>query len=107
MTSVKLSRPPEPTYIKKQTNNQLQEKNLKVDSLLIWLGNKLPSYLWREAGWSKTLKKEGFNWQSFLKLLSLHKKDMIKWLRNGITWNELLIKIEETIKDPIIKNMIT
>ena len=81
-----LSRPPEPLTFKKQSNEQINEKNWKLDSLFLWFGNRLPSYLWNEGGWSKPLKKEGFNWQSFLKVLSLHKKDMIQWSRNGITW---------------------
>lgn len=101
-----LSKPPEPRILKKQSQTSSPEKDWKLDSLFIWFGNKLPSYLWKEGGWSTTLKKEGFNWQSFLKILSLHKKDMIQWSRNGITWNELLIKIEETIKDPIFKKIL-
>ena len=103
---MKLSRPPEPLSLKNQTNEQYNKKDWKLDSLLVWFGNRLPSYLWKEAGWSKPLKEAGFNWQSFLKLLSLHKKDMIQWSRNGITWNELLIKIEGTIKDPIFKKIL-
>ena len=99
------STPPEPLEFKKQTNNQY-ENNWKIDSLLIWFGNRLPSYLWKEGGWSTPLKEEGFNWQSFLKVLSLHKKDMIQWSRNSITWNELLIKIQETIQDPLFKQIL-
>ncbi|MFH1100516.1 MAG: hypothetical protein V1726_00570 [Methanobacteriota archaeon] len=100
-----LSTPPEPLEFKKQTTNQ-HEKNWKIDSLLIWFGNRLPSYLWKEGGWSTPLKEAGFNWQSFLKVLSLHKKDMIQWSRNSITWNELLYKIQETIKDPLFKKIL-
>jgi hypothetical protein len=49
----------------------------------------------------------GYNWQSFLKILSLHKKEMIKWSRNKISWKEFLLKIEETIKDPVFKQILT
>ena len=103
---MKLSKPPEPLNLKKQSNEQITEKGWKLDSLLIWFGNRLPSYLWKEGGWSKPLKEAGFNWQSYLKILSLHKKDMIQWSRNSITWNELLMKIEETFRDPIFKKML-
>jgi len=47
----------------------------------------------------------GYNWQSFLKILSLHKKDMIKWSWNTISWKEFLLRIEETIKDPVFKKI--
>ena len=104
--SMNLSKPPEPHILKHQSHKPSTEKDWKLDSLIIWFGNRLPSYLWNEGGWSKSLKKEGFNWQSFLKILSLHKKDMIQWSRNGITWDKLLIKIEATIKDPIFKKIL-
>ncbi len=55
----------------------------------------------------KTFKIMGYNWQSFLKILSLHKKEMIKWSRNTISWKEFLLKIEETIKDPVFKKILT
>jgi len=102
-----LKQPPEPITLKEQTNAQQQENNWKLDSLLIWFGNRLPSYLWNEGGWATPLKEAGFNWQSFLKVLSLHKKDMIQWSRNGITWSELLHNIEQTIKDPLFKKILT
>ena len=103
---MRLSRPPEPVVLKKQSKEQKNERGWKMDSLVLWFGNRLPSYLWKEGGWSKPLKDEGFSWQSFLKILSLHKKDMIQWSRDSITWNELLFKIEETIKDPLFKKIL-
>jgi hypothetical protein len=98
--------PPEPVVIKESTNNHHNEKKWDIDSLFLWFGNKLPSYLWREGGWSKPLKNAGYTWQSFLKILSLHKKDMIKWSKNAISWKDLLLKIEETIKDPVFKKLL-
>ena len=41
----------------------------------------------------------------FLKILSLHKKDMIRWSRNSISWKDFLLKIQDTIKDPIFKKI--
>jgi len=102
---MKLSIPPEPMKLKNQIITQKGLIESRIDTLTIWFGNRIPSYLWKESGWSKQLKKEGYNWQSFLKIFSLHKKEMIKWLKNTISWKEFLNKIEDTIKDPIFKNM--
>jgi hypothetical protein len=102
---MKLSIPPEPKILKDQFKKQKKNIELKIDSLTVWFGNKLPSYLWKEGGWSKPLKAEGYNWQSFLKILSLHKKDMIKWSWNTISWKEFLLRIQETIKDPVFKKI--
>ena len=102
---MKFTIPPEPVILKENSNNQ-NEKKWDIDSLALWFGNKLPSYLWKEGGWSKPLKASGYNWQSFLKILSLHKKDMIRWSRNAISWRDLLLKIEETVKDPVFKKLL-
>ncbi len=103
---MKLTIPPEPKILKEQFLTQKKNIELKIDSLTIWFGNKLPSYLWKEGGWSKPLKQEGYSWQSFLKIISLHKKDMIKWSWNTLSWKELLSKLEETIKDPVLKKLV-
>lgn len=100
-----LSFPPEPMMFKKQSNEQKKGREWDIDSIVLWFGNKLPSYLWRDGGWSKPLKAEGYNWQSFLKILSLHKKEMIKWSRDAISWKEFLAKVQETIKDPVFKKI--
>ncbi len=102
---MRLEIPPEPMKIKKYSNEQ-KEKRWDIDNITMWFGNRLPSYLWKESGWSKPLKAEGYSWQSFLKILSLHKKDMIKWSRNTLSWNDFLLKIQETIKDPVFKKIL-
>ena len=104
---MRLNIPPEPKLFKDHFIKQKQNIETKIDSLMFWFGNQLPSYLWKESGWSKPLKNEGYNWQSFLKILALHKKDMIKWSWNTITWRELLLRIQQTIKDPVIKKLFT
>lgn len=98
--------PPEPKIFKKQFIGQKKGIDLKIDSLTFWFGNKLPSYLWKNGGWSKPLKAEGYNWQSFLKILSLHKKEIIKWSQNTLSWKDLLLKIQSTIKDPVFKKIL-
>jgi len=90
---MKLTIPPEPEILKKQFIEQKKEIGMKIDSLTLWFGNRLPSYLWKNGGWSKPLKEEGYNWQSFLKILSLHKKEMIRWSRNALSWKEFLLKL--------------
>ena len=102
---MKLSIPPEPLMLKKQSDDQKKSREWDIDSIVLWFGNKLPSYLWRDGGWSKPLKAEGYNWQSFLKILSLHKKEMIKWSRDAISWKEFLVKLQETFKDPVFKKI--
>ena len=97
-----LSIPPEPLTLKKQSKQQ-KGKEWDIDSLVLWFGNRLPTYLWNDAGWSAPLKAEGYNWQSFLKILSLHKKEMIRWSRNSLSWKEFLMKLQDTIKDPVFK----
>lgn len=103
---MKLKIPPEPKILKKQITQSKKTIEMKIESISIWLGNKLPSYLWKEAGWGKHLKKEGYNWQIFLKILSLHKKDMIKWSWDSLSWNDFLCKIQDTIKDPVFKKIL-
>ena len=98
---MKLSIPPEPTMIKKQFDKEIN----KIETFTLWFGNRLPSYLWKEGGWAKPLKKEGYNWQSFLKILSLHKKDMIKWSWDTLSWRDFLVKIQKTLKDPVFKKI--
>ena len=104
---MKLLIPPEPKMLKKHFMEQKEEIESKLDSLTLWFGNRLPSYLWKDGGWSKPLKAEGYNWQSFLKILSLHKKEMIKWSRNTLSWKDFLLNIQDTIKDPVFKKLVT
>ena len=94
--------PPEPLLLKKQSKHQ-NGREWDIDSLSLWFGNRLPTYLWNDAGWSAPLKAEGYNWQSFLKILSLHKKEMICWSRNALSWKEFLLKLQDTITDPVFK----
>ena len=98
--------PPEPQQLKKQFQMQKKTFSSSIDALSVWFGNKLPSYLWKDAGWSKTLKEEGYNWQGFLKILSLHKKEMIWWCTNTISWKDFLLQLQETITDPVIKKLV-
>jgi hypothetical protein len=101
-----LTIPPEPTMLKKQSKQQKTTREWDIDSLVMWFGNRLPTYLWNDAGWSKPLKEEGYNWQSFLKILSLHKKDIICWSHDAITWKDFLQKLQDTITNPVLKALL-
>jgi len=103
---MKLSIPPEPTIMKRQFDKEINRIEMKIDTVWFWFGNRLPSYLWNEGGWSTPLKKEGYNWQSFLKILALHKKDMIKWSWDTLSWKDFLFKIQDTLKDPVFKEIL-
>jgi len=103
---MKLSMPPEPIMLKTQSKEQKRGREWDIDSIALWFGNRLPSYLWKEGGWSKPLKAEGYSWQSFLKILSLHKREMIRWSRDAISWREFLLKLQDTIKDPVFKKIL-
>ena len=103
---MELTIPPEPTILKKQSKQQKTMHEWDIDSLVMWFGNRLPTYLWNDAGWSKPLKDEGYNWQSFLKILSLHKKDIICWSHDAITWKDFLLKLQETISNPVFKALL-
>ncbi len=100
-----LSIPPEPLLLKPSLQPGFKTK-WDNDSLGLWFGNQLPRYLWNDGGWAAPLKKEGYTWQSFLKALSLHKKDMIQWARDSLAWKDFLHNLQETFTDPVLKTVI-
>jgi len=90
----------EPTEIKeliKAVRARLgSDLSIDWDSLAVWSFNKLPSYLW--SYWKEGLKERGITWQSFLRILKLRTHDIIEWsLRNSISWEELVKRLEATI----------
>jgi hypothetical protein len=96
-----LTIPKEPTEIKefiKDVRTRLgSSTNIDWDSLAVWSFNKLPGYLW--SHWREDLKEKGITWQIFLRILKLRTLDIIEWgLRNSISWNELVKRLEATIE---------
>jgi hypothetical protein len=67
----------------------------KRDSLAVWFGNIIPKYLWES--WKNELKKEGWNWQRFLKLLSYRTGDAILYIEGKITWESFVKKVMEGV----------
>jgi len=90
--------PREPDDIKKLIL-AIKEKlgsDIESDSLAVWSFNLLPKYLW--DSWRNELKKLGFTWQKFLKVLRYNTNDMVAWAITGeMSWQELINKIIETI----------
>ena len=100
----KLPIPPEPIEVKKyilEVKSMLRkESGIDWKPLAAWAGNKIPSYLWTDCKWKNILKAEGFTWQSFLKLLKHHTKDMVLWMNGKITWVEFVKTFKESINGP-------
>ena len=99
--------PKEPTEIKalmKSVRKNLgQGDDIEHDSLAVWSFNKLPKYLWEQ--WKGELKKRGITWQKFLRILKLRTVDIIDWgLKESLTWEDLIERIEDTINSYSGKN---
>jgi hypothetical protein len=98
---MKIPVPPEPVELKREAKAQKKGTDWNMDSLVLWSGNRLPSYLWNEGEWDEIFKREGCDWQCFLKVLSWHKREIIEWARDGISWGELINKIEDFTEGPL------
>ena len=93
--------PPEPVDFKAEAKRQKARESWNIDSLVVWVGNSLPKYLW--GYWRDALKKDGYTWQQFLRILSFHRKDIILWLRDEMSWEELIKKVKDSIEGTIGK----
>lgn len=71
-------------------------ENWDADSLRVWFGNALPSYLWRN-GWKAYANTVGCSWPQFLKVMSKTKGDIILWLRGGKQWEGLLESVDSAL----------
>ena len=100
---MRLPVPPEPVEIKEEARSSREGTVWNIDSLVLWYGNRLPSYLWNEGGWSEIFKAERCNWQCFLKVLSWHKREIIEWVRDGISWKELINKLEDFTEGTVFR----
>ena len=92
--------PKEPQEIKlliKNVRERLGSGNdIDYDSLAVWSFNRLPKYLWKH--WKEDLKRRGISWQKFLRILRFRTLDIIEWsLKESVTWEELVKRIESTI----------
>jgi len=94
--SVPYDTPPEPTKLKSEAKN-VRSKYSDIDSdfLYVWFKQQLPKHLWNY--WKDELKKNGFTWQSFLKAVSIHKREIIAWLRDEMDWEKLIENLRNTL----------
>ncbi|HUV02327.1 MAG TPA: hypothetical protein VMW67_02595 [Desulfobacteria bacterium] len=83
---MRLPVPPEPVELKKEARRNLYSLKLT---------HKLPSYLWKEGGWSENFKREGCNWQCFLRFHSRVGQEVDEWIIGDISWKELINKLED------------
>jgi len=72
--------------------------NIDWDSFVIWSGNQLPKYLWKE--WKDQLKPQGFTWQKILKLLRYRTDRILLWFKGGLLWEDLIKEIINLIEGP-------
>jgi len=101
-----LSIPPEPLDLKRLMSDLMRKyagEDWDVEGLVAWVGNKLPAYLWTKCNWKGTLMREGWTWQSFLKFLSRRTDDIIKWINDELSWDQLISKILEDLESPTIR----
>src|SRR5712692_1227509 len=69
------------------------------DSFVVWLGNKLPKYLW--DAWKNDLKPIGFTWQKFMRLLHYRTDVGVMWYKGFLRWEEYVKKVVELVDGPI------
>ena len=100
---LKLKIPKEPKAVKDfihSVRSQLGTSNtINWDPFVIWAGNKIPQYLW--GSWKHDLRKEGFNWQIFLRLMKFRTDDAILWVYERISWEEFVRKVIESLEGPL------
>lgn len=71
--------------------------NADCDKIVVWNNNELPRYLWNL--WSVELRKQGYSWQRFIKVLKLVTGDIVLWaLKDTLTWDELIKKISSMLE---------
>jgi hypothetical protein len=101
--------PPEPLEVKKyvlEVKSRLgKESGIDWDPLAAWAGNKIPSYLWKDCKWKDILGIEGYTWQSFLRLLKYHTRDLVLWMNGNISWLEFIKTLKESINGPLGKSL--
>ncbi|MGC9086769.1 MAG: hypothetical protein ACP5IT_11305 [Thermoproteota archaeon] len=85
-------------YIPSKVLKELEEIEKKNGFSFATL-NIVASYLWEK--WIHELKKEGWNWQKFLKLLSCQRDGIVRYVRGEISWEELIRKTLELIEGPV------
>lgn len=98
--NVDLPDPDEPVSLKTDIQTQLPQDepvNWDLESFAVWYGNRIQSYLWDE--WKSILKPLGFDWQTFLKLMSLCTNSFTLWIADEKEWSEVVDDIERRLSE--------
>ena len=98
----------EPTELKRQIQEfiaHMRDETWDYQSLAVWAANKMPQYFWTKLNWKNELSKSGWNWQKFLKMMSHHTNDLMRWVSNSMSWDELVNLLLDDINNPILKRM--
>jgi hypothetical protein len=92
----------EPVKIK-EDNKQLWsvmcdgKNNADCDRRVVWNNNELAKYLWEH--WAIELRRNGYDWQRFLKVLKLATGDIVLWsLKDALSWDELIKRISSLLE---------
>lgn len=98
----------EPIEIKKDIQSlisSMRDDTWDYQSLGVWAANKIPQYLWTELDWKSSLKEDGWTWQRFLKMMSHHTNDLIRWVSDRMTWNDVIRTLQEDMQNPVLQRM--
>ena len=63
---------------------------------VVFTGNKLPKYFWDNL--NEEIRLKGGTWQTLLKTLSANYKIVEDWIKDKISWEELVDAILESIQ---------
>jgi len=100
--------PPEPPGVKKYVLDMRGHPGLgdiiNSDSLAVWAGNRVQSYLWRH--WKDTLERKGFTWQRFLRLMKYTTGDAVLWISGKIFWEDYVKKVLERLEGPLAEMIV-
>ena len=82
--------PPEPKELKELARS-LASSGISARYVL-WLGNRLPKYLW--GYWGKELRRLGVRWQDFLSLFSELGEEVDAWISGELSWEEFVASLK-------------
>jgi len=93
---VKLHIPPEPVGLRELAfMAEVKSEGFDCFSLHTLHPAYLPSYLWRY--WGNVLRREGINWQLFLRLVCSQKENVYLWVIGKASWEWLIKRIRDAL----------
>ncbi len=66
-----------------------------ADPLAFVYGNRLPQFLWTEAGWGEALKARGVTLQDFLRVAGNLRRYFVKWVKEEVGWEDYLVALRQ------------